>query len=561
MKKKILSMFLSLSLIIVSLFTFSGCDLLHDNSKRYYAEVVATVGGEEITRNEVLTMFNYYYYTMGYYQYGYSEDVVYKMVIEALVKNKIMTMEAKKLEECKLNDEDIYYIWEQVFNNVNSQIDTNETEIKALLGIKEEAKEEEEKKDLPVFKEYEKTIPTGEIAEAEVKRTKAEWMQDLQNSTNRTANYYRSLAYSKYIEGLKESAANYDGKVKSDSETLEAELERLYKYYEESRLVEKYTAYMANKLTVSADEINQEYTKALNTQVQQFAIANGYSTKIKDTSNTDLVIYRQNGDYYTVQHILLQFDDYDKELKASNYLYNLDNYVSAKDANTSLEQPFIDAFLAERENYALNTEDSLNMDYINPETGETNKDKDGKDVSYTLADFDALINGPEGIYTKYKNGDITYEQLAKEFFKLKFSFSKDGGVTDLTSLTNLVGYTLPKSTAEESGFVAEFAETCYELYDQFLEPEAGEKEYGIKRVVTNFGVHYIMFTGVINSGNLSLDDEFTLVSDQTVEEYFYEKLMASKQQSLSADVGSALYNQYLNDGKIEIKYDTYDECL
>ncbi len=561
MKKKILSIFLSLSLIIVSLFTFSGCDLLHDNSKRYYAEVVATVGDETITRNEVLTMFNYYYYTMGYYQYGYSEDVVYKMVIEALVKNKLMTMEARKIDECKLNDEDIYYIWEQVFNNVNSQIDTNETEIKALLGINEEVEEEEDAEDLPVFKEYEKTIPSAELASAEVRKTKAEWVQDLENSTNRTTNYYRSLAYSKYIENLKTSATNYDGKSKSDSETLETELQRLYKYYEESRLVEKYTAYMTNKITVSSDEIYQEYTKALNTQVQQFAIANGYSSMIQDTSNTDLVVYRQNGNYYTVQHILLQFADYDSELKASNYLYNLDNYVSSSDANTTLEQPFIDAFLEERENYALNTEDSLNMDYINPETGETNKDKDGNEVSYTLQDFDDLIFGTDGIYTKYLNGTITYEQLAKEFFKLKFSFSKDGGVADLTSLTNLVGYTLPKSQSEDNGFVTEFAETCYELYDQFLEPEAGEKEYGIKRVVTNFGVHYIMFTGVINSGNLSLDDTFTLVSNQTVEEYFYEKLIASRQQTISSDIGSALYNQYLNDGKIEIKYDTYEDCL
>ena len=558
MKKKMLSIFLSFCLIFTSLFTLSGCDLLHDNDKRYYDEAVAKVGDDIITRNEVLTMFNYYYYTMGYYQYGYSTEVVYQMVIEALVKNKIMVIEAQSIEECAINDADDFYIWEQVFKNVYAQIDENEDKIRALFGVEErEVSEEEKDENLVTFEEYEKSKPNGEIKSAEICRTKAEWLQDLATSTDKATNYYRFLAYSRYISGLEKSADKYGKDEKTGAELLEQELNRLYEYYKESRYVEKYTAYMTNRITISEDEIQTEYQKALNKQLQEFTISGAFGDKIVNTSNTDLVVYRQNGNYYTVQHILLQFSDYNTDLKASEYLYNLDNYVSSYDSNQNLEQTFIDDFLKERENYAMNNEESLNMDYINPTTGKTNFDNDGNEVDYTLSDFDDMIFGIDGIYTKYESGEITYEELAKEFFQLKFSFSKDGGVTDLTSITNLMGYALPTSEAEGNSFVKEFADTCYDLYDQFTT----DGSYGIQKVVTNFGVHYIMFTGVMGQGTLTLDDKFTLVSDQTVGEYFYENILKDKENSISADIGSVLYNQYYNNGLIEIFCETYEDCI
>ena len=558
MKKKMLSIFLSFCLIFTSLFTLSGCDLLHDNDKRYYDEAVAKVGDDIITRNEVLTMFNYYYYTMGYYQYGYSTEVVYQMVIEALVKNKIMVIEAQSIEECAINDADDFYIWEQVFKNVYAQIDENEDKIRALFGVEErEVSEEEKDENLVTFEEYEKSKPNGEIKSAEICRTKAEWLQDLATSTDKATNYYRFLAYSRYISGLEKSADKYGKDEKTGAELLDQELNRLYEYYKESRYVEKYTAYMTNRITISEDEIQTEYQKALNKQLQEFTVSGAFGDKIVNTSNTDLVVYRQNGNYYTVQHILLQFSDYNTDLKASEYLYNLDNYVSSYDSNQNLEQTFIDDFLKERENYAMNNEESLNMDYINPTTGKTNFDNDGNEVDYTLSDFDDMIFGIDGIYTKYESGEITYEELAKEFFQLKFSFSKDGGVTDLTSITNLMGYVLPTSEAEGNSFVKEFADTCYDLYDQFTT----DGSYGIQKVVTNFGVHYIMFTGVMGQGTLTLDDKFTLVSDQTVGEYFYENILKDKENSISADIGSVLYNQYYNSGLIEIFCETYEDCI
>lgn len=555
-----LSMFLSLCLLFTSLFMFSGCDLLHDNDKRYYSEVVARVGDETITRNEVLTMFNYYYYTMGYSYYGYSSDLVYDMVIEALVKNKILSTEAKKLEQCELTVEDEYYLWEQVFNNINSQIDEYENEIRTLFGVEllpeEEDKEEEE---LLVFAKYERSTPNGTVKSAEIAKTKEQWKSSLLDETSKDKNYYRHLAYSKYITDLEKNAKKYEKSLKTEDELLEDEFARLYEYYEESRLVEKYTAYVTNQIKVSDDEIVAEYEKAVNEQIQKFAIDGAFDSTITDTSNKDLILYRQGGNYFTVQHILLQFADYDKDLNASEYLYYLDNYVSSYDSNKNLEQSFIDDFLNERNDYALNNEESLNMDYINPNTGKVNLDDNGNEISYTLAEFDDLIYGTNGIYTKYESGEITHEELAEEFLKLKFSFSKDSGVTDLTSVLNLTGYALSTNRSDKNGYVTEFSDTCYALYDEYVESDY--EKYGILSVVTNFGVHYIMFTGVMNSGTLSLEDEFSLVTDQTVADYFYEAILTEKESAISSEISSLLYNQYYNAGLIEVYFDTYEDCL
>ena len=44
MKKKILTILLSCAILFTSAGVFSGCGILHENNKRYYADAVAIVG-------------------------------------------------------------------------------------------------------------------------------------------------------------------------------------------------------------------------------------------------------------------------------------------------------------------------------------------------------------------------------------------------------------------------------------------------------------------------------------------------------------------------------------
>lgn len=567
MKKKILTILLSCAILFTSAGVFSGCGILHENNKRYYADAVAIVGDEKVTRNEVLTMFNYYYYTVGYYQYGYTEEQVYQMVLESLIKNKILVQEAKKLPECQIDDADRAYIWEQVFNNVSSQIDSHESEIKKIYGVVEEEEEQTTSAVTP-FSEYERKTSTTELAQATEVKTKEQWLEYIKSEANEQTNKYRYLAYRKYVNELVRNAEKYDNKVGTNEEVLDNELNRLYTYYEESRLVSKYTAYISSKLSITDAEVMDKYNEIIKKQIQQYSVTGAYDSAITSTSNTDLVIYRDNcseKSYFTVQHILLKFADYDDSIEISSSIKGASQELSEhryfvyQKGQGSLEQEYEEEYLQDREEFA-NRDGSLDLTYINPTTGETDKDDDGNEKKFTtIEDFEKLLFGAEGVYTKYESSEITASELAEEFLKLKYSFSKDSNVTDLTNLTNLVGYTFSCNEEDDNGYIAEFSETAYDLYDEYV--ASNGTKYGIKKVVTNFGVHYIMFTGVASDTTLTLDDKFTMVRNETVYDYIYDSLLTDKMSNLTNSTTSLLYNEYKNANKIVVKFEHYEDCL
>ena len=544
MKKRFYSIMVSLCFLVLSCFTLTGCDLFHDNNKRYYDEAVALVNGEEITRNEVLTMFNYYYYTNGYYNYGYTEDAVYEMVMEALIKNKLMVIEARKIEALNLTDKDKTEIWEQVFNYIDEQLNTYEDEIRTLYNAPDRVVDEDKEETLYVFKEnYERTDPS-KIEESDVEvRTYEALKKEFDDSVKESVDYYRYLAYRKYVAELKRSADLYEKNPGTKEECLDREIERLYKYYEESFLVEKYTNYRKTQIVVSDDAILARYNELIKEQMQSFAMGSAYDKAVTNTKMTDLVLYHpEAGSYFTVQQILLKFADYDDEIKASAHLSTQKGYVAQKGDK---DGELIKQYLAYRDAYAYKTEGSLDMSYIDDET---HKMVSKEDSELTYATLDGIILG-------LNESGKSNEDIAEEFFKLKYHYSKDGGVTDQTNLLNLMGYALPVDSTKDSGYVSEFNELAYELYNNF------DGNCKIGKVVTNYGVHYLMITGVLNKNVLGLEDTFSLVTKQKVKDFLYEQILTEELNNCSNRIGSELYNQYYAKGLIDIKFDKYEDVL
>ena len=559
MKKRFLTIVLTLAMFAMSTLAFAGCGILQENNKRYYADAVAKAGDEVVTRNEVLTMFNYYYYSVGYYQYGYTEEQVYKMVLESLIKNKILVQEARKIDACKLDDNDRSYIWEQVFKNISSQIDSHETEIKKIYGVEEEEKETKDSTTVTKFSEYERKKPENSLTMATVVKTKEAWLESIRNEANESTNRYRYLAYRKYVHELVRSAEKYEKNPGTEEEILQKEIDRLFKYYEESRLVAKYTAYTTGKLTVTDAEIQERYNDLLKKQTQSYIISGAYDSAITSTSNTELVINRTNNStksYFTVQHILLKFSDFDDSLEVSTNVKGASKtlaehrYYAYQKGAGSMEEAYETIYLKDRDAFAEG-EGNLDLTYINPTTGEKNKDDNGNEKKLTkLSEFDAIMND----YYSANSADKT--RLAEEFLKLKYSYSKDSNVTDLTNLTNLIGYTFNCDESATNSYVAEFSDGAYELYNQFL----ADGTYGMKKVVTNFGVHYILFTGLVSNETLGLQDKFTLTRNETVADYLYDTIMTEKVSNVVTDVTSILYNQYKSENKVKVYCDNYEDC-
>ncbi len=103
--KKLFAKIISLAIVIVmSLFTLSGCQLITVNAERDMAQVIATVVVDdafkdkkedtEILKYELVSAYNSegYYYVQ--YQ-GMSEKETYELLLEGLVKNKILVQKAK----------------------------------------------------------------------------------------------------------------------------------------------------------------------------------------------------------------------------------------------------------------------------------------------------------------------------------------------------------------------------------------------------------------------------------------------------------------------------------
>ena len=602
--KKVLSILLMVCVMALSLFSFTGCNLYHDNNKRVNAEVVATVGDETITRNDINTWFNYYYYSCSMY-YQYTEDDVYELTLNNLIKFKIIINEAKHTDGIVLTVSDQNHIWEQVFDYINQTLDTYEEEIRKRYGVAvEEVTTEEEETDPVVFKEYER----AEITYAIDYDQNDTVLKNVFEEPKIDDNYYRYLAYQKYRAEITKTANLYSSKKMTTEEAWAEELNRYYKYYEDRAYVQKYNDYCLKNLTISDEEIVKRYINDLNTQLQDFTVYDSYLSTLTNSSNTELVVYNQLDGCFSVQQIVLEFDDMiatthnDSSIKVSEFLsrYLNSGFVfDASEATTDEQKAYIEA----RDDYAYNNPDSLNMTFIDPDTGLTTNE-DGEEIVKTYADFTNELNqvvidysdAISKIQTDYTPGvddeiiaQKTIEaerEFVQAFYKLKFSYSKDSGVTNLDTLFNKVGYIFPENREDmTTSWVSEFTDAAYKLYDTYKETGT----FAVETFVSNYGIHVMIFAGELESGAVaeknieSLNSTYvSYATDQTIADYYYDQILSSMQSGnqnndssyylqamlgsnissvLYEKVGSILYNEYLVAGKVDVKYPKYEDII
>lgn len=569
MKKRIVSILLSLCMMIAVAVSFSGCNLVHKDSKSYYDDVVAYVGDEKITRSEVLNMFNYYYYTQNLY-YSYTAEQTYELTLEALIKNKVVLGEAKK--QITLTIAQKNKIWQSVFDSVNSTIDGYEDEIRKLYGV-EEREKDDDKEEKPKFEEYERT-ELGKT-EDEVEETE---LKDKFTIPTEEGNKYRALAYKRYVNVLRESANTGSRKQVTADEAFQNELNRLYKYYEDQKYIELYWLKQEGDYTITDSAILERYNRIVNGQIQDFAVDGNYATAIKKLSennsylalSNNLILYHANGEYFTVQHLLLPFTT-----DASATLSSDPGYVTSKKAELekedAKEESYIEAFLALRRAFADDTT-KLDLDYINPTTGEKNKDDDGNEVKKTLDDVKNAVSDMlaeyRAVWADSSKTDAEKEAagrvLAQKFYKLKFSYSKDSKVTDLSLLMNIMGYAVPKDTETDSGLYPEFTEIANQLFAQFENPDAVNGKYNILTTDSVSGLHFIMINKVYNAGEVaesnieSLKNTYlSMVTNQTVYDYVYDILASEATTTLRNEKIQALYSQYKSSKKIKVLIEDY----
>lgn len=571
MKKKIFALILCFCL---SLSIFTGCTLFQKDTLRFNNEVVAKVGNQTITREEVVNMYYTYYYNYYYYIYGYSEEELMDLVYDSLVTRKVILEEAKGV--IKLKNSEINEIWEDVYESIQ---DTLDSKVKTMLendGYDEDSDEykeyfpEDEDAKKYVFKEYAlEKLPKPDYSNFD---PNDEALSENNNKLPQEADYekdYMKKAYREWVTGLIQSA-RLAGKSTKVQDVLQAELDRQYKVFEESKIIEKYQEYIEGQNLSIGEEteatklILEKYEKLLTADQQTFGLLGNYEKTMNGTDNKNLVFYHnpESQGYFQVQHILVSFTEEQKKI-----LEAMDGYDEAKDE--IYRQEYLDK-LNEFMQELMASEDGI-MYRENYDDEDAYKEIAAKDSTVTFKNLQAEI---DALVAKIGVGGYTYNDYAKDFNELMYKYSADPGLITEGSLSQFTGYYVPVAQDENGAWIKEFADASRELYASYTNGFTDGKYY--TTVATSNGVHIIMISGGVVKGDIvdfsgldtdeqkiqALQDAYiSLRQDKSIYDYLYELVLEDQKETFFNSYMTKKVEELERSGKITYYYKTYKEIM
>ena len=165
MKKKIYSL---LVMICMCFCFLTGCSLTYTDLSYKNDDVIMTVGNTEITYEEITNQFSGFYSTYGDYFQWYDANEMMDMFYNSVISNALILEKANEL----LNDgqtpttgtirfytEDYEDIWNEIYDEINSELDVKEKAVLLNQGVKEDElperfKEEEKGETAYIYPEY-----------------------------------------------------------------------------------------------------------------------------------------------------------------------------------------------------------------------------------------------------------------------------------------------------------------------------------------------------------------------------------------------------------------------
>ena len=618
MKKKIICLILCFCLTFSLL---SGCSLVTVAPKYNDSTVIAKIYNKEITYGDLEEKYDMYSQYFAYYD----EDVVMKIIYDELYLGVIEEIEAEKIIKITQDDQD--EILEDVMGDIVSVIDGYEktfisnagkdtpdrlTSTEETTNTKYEAYEFE-----PVVKIDIESEVNGGVIDFNAKLI--ELKDKIFDGVEDEFMVYRTRAYEKYVSSLMKTSKLNGTTVNADT-ALKNKLEDLYNSHKKSKMLEKYKNYiescvfdsLTNGTTLDeqiADVLMQEaiankYKELLNASKQKYSLEDNYTEVVFSTSNTDLVLYHYNGQYhyFTVQHILVKFDD-----ETVNMLKEYEGYDSSKDAmfRAEYEQARHDATGEEvlgEWKYTLETsyrDDEGNTVYVQKRDEldalvfETDENGDpipvytDEEEKITLQEiYDNFVAERAQALLDYRDerrealGNNSYELTNAEkanvsntlFLKYVYRYTNDNSGLGSGKLIETLGYGITDNEDEDGGLMSEFADSGRLLYEDYISTGKyiGEE---ITFSITDYGVHMMVLTNVFNQGEIVStaqanaqivnDLNNTLVSSsgtQTMLQFVYEKLKTDETKNYFSNHLYELLDNAKDAGEFsEITIPTYQD--
>ena len=360
LKKKILSLLMSFCLVVCSLFSLAGCSTVKTDSTKANSGEVLKVGDITLSKADVINSFYTYYQSNSNYFSYYDEETIENSFYTWAVMKQIINEKAfDALYHPETNNgEDAYIVytkesekevWESVYEYIYSQVSTYEKAIYTLNGVEKAdlplwlQTEEEEEETATEFEAYESLKPEVEeqnrdehsdkLSEDKIKSEKVpdleEYLfkyvssededgEDVLEDITGDALAIRNQAFAKYVENLA-SNAKASGKSTEKEDLMNAEVIRVYNAYYDSEVTTIFQNYYLKNQLIEKDEvalgdkaIAEAYFKKYFSDVQAYQSEDGYIATMTHKDGASLVLYNYKGRnyYFTVQHILVKYDDY-----------------------------------------------------------------------------------------------------------------------------------------------------------------------------------------------------------------------------------------------------------
>lgn len=395
-------------MVFIGMFSLSGCSVVRDNNVIKNQETTIKVGDLTLTRADIVNAFYTYYQNnnsyFAYYDEQTIEDSFYSYaIIKEIIEQKAFDYLYDKDENPNgkliYTEKDEKEVIKSTYNYVLSQIVTKEKAIYKLAGYEEAdypiwLRTEEEEKEDTLFEAYESSKPKVEVkdksdawpksTEEDIKEKVAElevFIFEYVESTNDDGEDVRkpineegyivgarNQARAEYVDGLV-SNAKAAGTDTTISVVLENELVRVYEAYYNTKIQELFQKYFleeyltdtvnGDKTSLSDKAIAKAYLEKYYSDVQVYQVENNYISTITSTDGASLVFYNYNGRnyFFTVQHILVQYDEYMKE-----EIKKIPGYSEGSDYDSIISEPYKEERLEKTEAYKNAMLTNINKD-------------------------------------------------------------------------------------------------------------------------------------------------------------------------------------------------------
>ncbi len=574
MKKRLLALFLVLSLAMGTLFTLSGCALISKDDERDLNQVVATVKvndrTDEITKRELISSFNQYGYTYMYY-YGMSAEATLDLLLDQLVNRKIVVQKAENILPV-MNAGTIIgnplekYLSQNQINTIKKK--ANEAVNSAIEGYLEKDEEEDSEETTEEIR----TTPTYED-DGEDEVVNADDIPVVDKDSTKAI----KTAYSQFEKDLKKNYYTYETYYASIVEgMIEDEIVGLWEDSVEAGV------------EITFAEMEARYQDLKEVQDTLYAKPSDYNTALGEVSSSKFVVSNEAAGYGYVYNLLIPFSDYQAAIlakyttkyqagKMSTAEYkairqSLLNQIKAKDLRESWISAGYDYDFATKifgedycktegipfdgdVKYTYTDEDGEEVVIENTEAPENTKGKYTFDVAeYSMADFldkfDGWMNATDlstvgSPYLKAGQVDLDAMTLteAKEMISdLCFAYGSDAGI--LNSYKGYVSAPAPADNGTET-YVKEFAAAARDVV------AAGAGTYVV--VGTDYGWHIVYCTEKLEVNSQTLN-EADLTVPGTFTYNFHKVMFDSLSSKTISETQTEMLNDYNKNENVVKKY-------